>query len=308
MIYLLVGENSYKVEQELARLLDGREPVERYSGADLDESTLSDSMRGMSLFCTQRTIVIKGLSEQKELWEKCLEWQSDVSSDTLLVLVERKIDKRTKTYKAFAEHAHVIVCDYLTDRQRHEAHEWLSSLAHEKAVQVSRRHIEDMVGRAQIPGEKPGAMYIDQGQLFQALQALSMLEEVTDEAIAVVLPPAPGQSVFELIEAAIARKTRTTESILAQLHTSLDPYVAFAVIVKQWLQLVSVILTQEAASSLPIHPYALNKLQSQARSIARSDAGKITQLAADLDARLKHSEVAPWDAVDRLVMAIALRK
>lgn len=308
MIYLLVGENSYKIEQELARLLAGREPVERWSGSELDESRLSDIMRGMSLFAAERTVVIKELSEQKELWERLVQWQADMAADTELVMIEQKIDKRTKTYKELAQHARIIVCDHWTDKQRHEAYEWLRALCKQQGVAISRAQIEDMVARAQIPGEKPGATYIDQMQLFQAVQALSVLGEVTDEAIAVVLPPAPGQTVFELLEAALARDTAKTGTILAQLHTSLDPYIAFAVIVKQWLQLVSVILAQSQAGSLPIHPYALGKLQNQARLVTRTDARRVSELAADLDAALKHSELTPWDAVDRLVMAIVLRK
>ena len=57
-------------------------------------------MRGASLFHETRLVVLRQLSEHKELWAKLGEWARDVSADTTLVLVETKPDKRTKAYKA----------------------------------------------------------------------------------------------------------------------------------------------------------------------------------------------------------------
>lgn len=308
MIYLIVGENSYAAQQALARITaQGAAEVERYDATLLDEHTLSDSMRGATLFANERVIVIKQLSEQKLLWEKFAEWAQDVSADTTLIVMEQKIDKRTKAYKTLVKHATVIAADYWTDRDVRQAETWLEDIAREHSVTLSRDQLRDMVQRAYIPGERPGQLYIDQMQLVQAITALRVLDAVTDEAIAAVLPPAPGETVFQLLEYALARDSDKVARTLREVHASVDPYAAFAAVAKQWTQLVAVMLAGNQARDLAIHPYVLGKLRQAARDVSRGEAQMLTDMAATLDARMKRSEVSAAEGLDRLVMAITLR-
>ncbi len=68
----------------------------------LNLNSLADIVRGTSLFRETRLVVLRQLSEHKELWTKLGDWARDVSADTTLVLVETKPDKRTKAYKTLA--------------------------------------------------------------------------------------------------------------------------------------------------------------------------------------------------------------
>lgn len=307
MIYLLVGENIYKAEQELARLLRGRETVERFDAAEIDESQLSDIVRGMSLFSLQRTVIVRGLSEAKELWDKLAEWTGDVPEDTLLILREPKLDKRLKATKDIMTHSKLVAADHWTDRDTRLAEEWARKLAQEKNMKLSGAQITDIVQRASVPTEKPGAKIIDQMQTAQALSALSVLDEITDDAIAAVLPPAPGEVVFRLLEKAVARDTAGVQRMLELLHAHDDPYRSFAGVVKQWLQLVAVKMAGAHSDALGIHPFMLGKLKDQARQVNSSDTKAFTELAATLDVRMKLSEITPWEGFDRFIMAVTLR-
>ncbi len=307
MIYLLLGENTYKVAQELQRLTQDAPEIETIDVAQLSESTLSDIVRGGTLFATQRTVIVKQLSERQDLWETLVEWAGDVSDDTTIVLVESKIDKRTKAYKDLVKVAKVTLSDHWSSRDVRLAEEWLGKLASAQKVKISPAQIRDMVQRAQVPSERAGQYIIDQMQLVQALRALSVLDTVNDDSIAAVLPPAPGETIFRLMELAIARDAHGAQVILEQLHTTEDPYRAFGAIASQWCQLVGVAMAGPAAGELSIHPYVLGKLRAQSRDISRSELRTLTQLLADLDARAKLSEVTPWEAVDRFVMAVTLR-
>lgn len=307
MIHLILGENAYKAEQELARLIEDKLDVERIDATGLDESGLSNIMRGATLFASERTVIVKQLSEQKELLAKVVEWAEFMPNETALILMDRHLDKRTKTYKELAKLADVHQADYWTDRDERLAVEWLDTLARDKGMTLTPAICHNMVQRAMVAGERSGTLFVDQMQLAQAVKALSALPEVTDEAIAAVLPPAAGESVFRLLELAVQRDTTRLEVLLKDLERDEEPHMVFAMLAKQWSQLVMVALTGQRASELGIHPFALGKLQSQARDMSRSTLHELTQLAADLDVRLKLSEVTPWDAVHRLMMAIALR-
>ncbi|MDR0887445.1 MAG: hypothetical protein LBM97_02030 [Candidatus Nomurabacteria bacterium] len=50
--------------------------------------------------------------------------------------------------------------------------------------------------------------------------------------------------------------------------------------------------------------YALKQLQNAGAKLSRKDAQKLTKLAADLDKKLKTSEIKPWQAVKRLCAGI----
>lgn len=307
MIYLIVGENNYQAAAELHRLTKRVAEVEKIDAAQLSESTLSDSMRGATLFSMERTIVVRDLSERADLWDKFVAWASEVPADTTIILVEQKLDKRTKAYKELLKVAKVIAVDHWSQRDTRAAEEWLMKLAHAEGLTLSNTQSQNMVQRALVPTERAGYSSIDQSQLAQAIAALKVLDEVTDDSLAAVLPPAPGETVFALLEQAIARDRDAVQRTLEQLHLNEDPYRAFGAIAKQWSQLVAVILARDNAAELSIHPYVLGKLRQQARDMTRQEAKTLTDLAADLDARMKLSEVTPWEAVDRFVMAVTLR-
>lgn len=308
-MYLIVGENTYLVQQELQRLLQDvpAQLVERYAGETITEPLLSDIMRGTTLFASERTVIIKDLSLNKDSWELFARWVPEVPSSTMLVIIEQKLDKRTKTYKDLSKQLKVIAADYWTDRDEARAEQWLAALAREQDLSLSTDQIKDMVKRAEIPAERPGQFFIDQMQLVQAMQSLSVLDEMSDESIAAVMPPPVSETIYRLLEHATKRDRKDVDRILGELHEQQDPHLAFASVAKQWSQLVMVALSGHDATTLPIHPYVLTKLRTQAREISHSDLTQLTRLAADLDARLKNSEVSAWQAFDRFMMAITLR-
>ncbi|MCA9336226.1 MAG: hypothetical protein KDA17_06765 [Candidatus Saccharibacteria bacterium] len=308
MIYCIEGTNALRIREEIAKIhaRAGGE-LERIDGASLTENQLPDLLGGATLFTDKRCIVVRGLSENAAVWERLGEWVGRMHDDTTLILVEDKLDKRTKTYKDLIKRAEVTTADYWTERDLGRAEQWLVGLAKSHSLKLDTAQVRDMVQRALLPAEKPGQSYIDQMQLLQAVRALSVLDTVTEDAISAVLPPAAGESVFRLLEYAARRSHEEVRKLLSDLERTDEPHMVFAMLAKQWTQLVAVALAGERAGELGIHPFVLGKLQTQARLISRADIREITQLAASLDARLKRSEVSAWEAVDRFVFAIALR-
>ena len=189
VIYLILGTNEYRVRQEIAALTKRLGVRAETIDADrLSLNSLADIVRGASLFRETRLVVLRQLSEHKELWAKLGEWARDVSVDTTLVLVEAKPDKRTKAYKTLARAGEVIAAEPLTERTRSAAETWLRDLARAQGVEISRAQAANMVSRALISNETSRIAEVDQLQLAHAVKALVNVDTVTDEAIAAVLP------------------------------------------------------------------------------------------------------------------------
>ena len=312
MLYLILGENAYRAEQELARLIsDSNASPERLDAGALTDNTLADIVRGGSLFSEKRLVVLRQLSENKSVFEKLAEWASEVPSDTTLVLLESKLDKRTKAYKGLMKQAKVIPCEPLTERDSYEAESWLAALAKAQKVRLTTEQIGNMVARAFLAGEKPAQRNIDQMQLAQAIKALKGTDEVTDDMIATVLPPAPGDTVFDLLDMAARRQATRVDVLLAELERTDDPHRTLALVMGQWAQLVSVSLADTPpatiAVDLGLHPFVAKKLQELARQFTPNEIKTVTALAADLDAGSKLSQFSPADGVYRFVHAIVAR-
>lgn len=306
MIYLIVGENTYVVKRELARITRevGVEP-EYIDGAVLDIGQLADIIRAQVLFAAQRLIICRGISENHYVWDKLGEWINEVSDETTLVIVEAKPDKRTKAYKAIAKHAQTVMADQLTDRDWKQAAHWLDEYAQTCGVTLSQAQLSEMVQRALSPSDKPGRQLIDQQVLATAVDTLASLTHVDDEAIATVMPRSSQGTIFDLLRYALARDTVKTRSLIRQLRREDEALAVFPSLMSQWVQLVEVaLLGERGAVESGIHPYVAQKLMPLVRGVGRARLKELTDLAARLDADMKRSAIEPWDAIDRFALAL----
>ena len=313
MIYLIVGANAYQAQQELQNLAKDLDlQPERIDSESLDFNRLADMVRGLSLFQEQRLIVMRQLSERKDLWDKLGEWAGDVAPETHLVLIERRPDKRTKTYKTLRKIAKTIEAEPLTDKQRPTAKKWLLNYAGEHGVKLTPAQADDMITRSLVADEKSHLVEIDQMQLAHAVSALKNAEKVDKAAIAAVLPPAREFSIFDIIELAVRGETADLRSALDELHRSDDAYKVAPLVWSQWSQLVMLSKVEETDTSdtidLGIHPFVAKKLRSLARQLSPTDLATLTELAAKRDYQMKTSTIDPWMALEDFLFRVALRQ
>ena len=312
MVYLILGNNAYVAEQEVAKLENTLGlSRERLDVTALDANGLADIMRGGLLFAEKRLVVLSGLSFQKSLWDKAAEWAGDVSADTTIVFIEAKLDRRTKAYKSLTKATTVILADRWRDKDRRLAEEWLRQFARDRDVELSPAQLSDMVSRARVAVDGENYLEIDQSMLARAIEPLSVLDEVTDESIATVLPPATHDTVFDLLLLATHRDTKRLTVLLDELRLNDEPQRVFALIATQWAQLVALGLGEGPSATLAvelgIHPFVAQKLRDLTKQFTRGQFCEITQLAADIDTGMKVSQFDPWDGIERLLFAIALR-
>lgn len=313
MIYLIHGANAYTAEQELQKITSGAGlEAERIEADGLSENALADIVRGGSLFSEKRLVVVRQLSANKPVFDTLASWANEVTSDTTLVLLEAKLDKRTKAYKTIIKAAKVINATPLTERERGLAEEWLGQLARQHKVKLSPAQVRNMIDRTLVPGEGASTRIIDQMQLAKAIQTLKGTNEVADEAIATILPPAVSDTVFDLLDLAARANTQRAEALLTELARTEDPHKTLALVMGQWAQLVGVALADgpsaSIATELGIHPFVAKKLQELARHFTSAQLKSLTQLAADIDAGAKLSQFSPADGVYRFIHAILYRK
>ena len=312
MIYLIHGENAYLQEVELQKITKiAGARAERIDVDVLSLNALADIVRGGSLFAMKRLVVIRELSRDATLFGKLAEWAGEVPDETTVVLVERKLDKRTKAYKTIIKAATVILAEALTERDVRMAEEWLRTVAKQYNVPLSPAQVTQMVERALVASEKVSSRVVDQMQLAHAIKALAGSKEVSDAMIATVLPQAMVDSVFDMLEIAARRESARLDTLLADMARTEDGHRVLALLSGQWAQLAAVAVlggsSQSIATELGLHPFVARKMQEMANRFKSSEIRTLTQLIADLDIDTKTSQAGPWDAVYRFLYAVISR-
>lgn len=212
-----------------------------------------------------------------------------MTDDTTLILVEASLTDEQKPINHLQNRRQL----YRRVRGLIVSVPWPKSgfckLARSRGVGLSPSQVRDMVARAMVPAER--GMVVDQFQLAQALKALAVLDEVSDDAIATVLPAAMHDVLFDLITFAAnreeargsARRSRTCGStkIRIECFRCLLPS---GLVSSQW-QLVMAHLIP--ATELSIHPFVAGKLQRLASHFTRQQLHDLTRLAADIDAGME---------------------
>lgn len=298
MITALIGENSFAVHDELARIIAESDVAsERVEGTELELRQLPDLLMGATLFASQRLIIIRNLSQNTAIWGQFSDWLERVADTTHLVLVDEKPDKRTAAYKALKSGGAVKEFSLWTDKDRGTAEQWVVDRAKNMSVALDRslaRHLVARVG-------------VDQWQLASALEKLALLSSITTASIDEHIDANPSENVFQLLELALQGKHGQVYAILQTLELTEEPYRLFALLSSQVVQLAAVGLAgadDAPAKDFGIHPYVAGKLASQARRLGPKGIRHALALFAKADADLKLSRGEPWLVIQKTLAGL----
>ncbi len=302
MITLLIGENSFEIDQKIQQLkaeFDGT--AEMIDGAELTVEQLPDIFMGMSLFSEKRLVIIRGVGVNKSIWDVFPAWLDRMNDDLHLVLVEPKPDKRTRTYKALQGVSSIHDYTLWTDRDERRAHQWVIEQASERGVGLSSSAARLLVER----------IGVDQWQLTNTLDKLSVYDEITEDIIRDSTEARPHESVFMLFETALRGDQVRVQEMIQVLSLSEDPYQLFGLLSGQAFQLTALAAAREGddvAKDFGIHPFVLSKLRPYAAKRGVRGVSKVVIALAAADQAIKTSSLEPWLAIEQALLRIATNK
>jgi len=301
MITLLTGNNTFEIERTVDALIARFKGVaERIDGSTVELKQLPDLLMGATLFADKRLVIIKNLSENKDVWATFGGWLPRISDDIEVVLVEPKPDKRTITYKELKKQAQIIEIMQWSEHDVSKAEKWVSNEAQQLSVSLNTKCIQLLVRRV---GN-------DQWRLFHALEKLALVDTVTIEVIEALIDANPAEDVFNLFEAALRGDGVRVTEMVRTLELSEDPYKLLALLSGQAFQLAAVVMSGQGdnvAKDFGFHPYAISKLVPSARQLGKSGTKKIVQAFAKADDDMKLSRAEPWLLIERALMEVASR-
>lgn len=301
MIYLLFGDNYFEKQQKLSALV-GESEVVRADGELLDQAGFWELVDGQSLFSDEQKVVIKDLSENPNLWTILPELKISDRSD--LILLESKIDKRTKTYKWLQKNAKTSELVNFSEKQRPQLARWCQLQAEKYGFKLSQNQAEVLIQR----------LGYDQARLDNVLRQLSLAGEISESAIDDLVPLPKEQSVFDLFAAAIQKDSQKIQQIIAYLSLnggSDEAYRTLGLLSSQLLLLNALVLggdSSAVASDFAAHPFAVRKLLSLSKDVSASSLPEINSFFVEADMQMKTTTISPWLALEIALLRTARRQ
>ena len=288
MIYLLCGNNEFEKQAALVALV-GDADVVRRDGEELTLADMQEITIGQTLFTQSSVYVISRLSDNPDIWLRLPEISFD--DDNTIILVENKLDKRTKTYKWLQKTAKTQEFLPLSDRQKPQLISWCEVQARERGYKLTRTQIGTLIDR----------LGFDQLRLSNFLDQLSLVEEITDELIDQLVPLARSENVFDLFVAALSKDYETVHNIISYLESESGvdgAYQTMGLLASQATNMAALVLAggdnKTVAADLSVNPYILQRLSSSARTVDIEHLRRINDALFQADLQMKTTGVNPW--------------
>ena len=299
MIHLLHGENDFLKQQKLKQLTqDFKGEVERVDGDELALGRLRELAQGQTLFSDSRLVVISDLS-LSPAWQDAPGILKDASAS--LVLVEKKLDKRTKTYKWLKQYG--VAEEFVAFGERDGGR--VSSWAVKRAKDY--HGFELSPGLARVIIERVGH---DQLMIDKLLEQLSLAEKVDQKTVDALVPLPRTENVFELFEAALKGQAERVQQIIGYLELESGDdgaYQTLGLIVSQLVPLNALVLggtPGDVTKDFSTHPFVVQKLAPYARKLELEQLGRMNQTLAKADVAMKTTSVSPWLLLEAVLVKI----
>lgn len=298
MITWLIGENTFEVREALKEIETSFSGVaEKVDATEITLAQLPDLLMGVSLFASERLVVIRDITANSALWEKLPDWLGRVNDAIHVVFIDVKPDKRTTGYKALKAAANVREFPAWTERDITKAEQWVSARTNTYNLSLDRALVRHLVAR----------VGVDQWRLASALDTLGLLDSISQHNIDELIPPNPTENIFQLLDTALDGNKRGVSKSIATLSLQEDPYAIFGLLTSQILTLAAVAYSESSdtvAKDFAVHPFVASKLTRHAKQLGKAKVARIVSLCAQTDTDFKRSKAEPWLLVEKMLLSI----
>lgn len=305
MITTLTGENGFELKAELHKRVaafvveQGDMALERLDGSEVEFDRLREALQSLPFLAPRKMVVIRQGSANKQFAERAPELLTELPETTDVILVEPKLDKRSGYYKFLKKSTEFREFPAL---DAGALSRWLTAEAKARGGKLSSSDAWFLVERV---GQNQQLLASELDKLLLHNPAISR------QTIELLTEQTPQSTVFALLEAAFAGKTKVAlELYREQRAQKVDPLQIIAMLAWQ-LHILALIKTArgrspgEIAAAAKLNPYVVQKSQAIA---ARLSLPQLKKLVADLlviDRRAKSESLDTDEALQNYLLGLA---
>ena len=312
-VYFFVGEEQYVLRSALKQL---ENTVVSDDLREVNLTVLSGGATGAEIctacetfpFLSEKRMVVleestflatQGKSEGEELF---LEYLDNPSESTVLVVCASSPDKRKRVYKALAKHT-VVEFDNLSDI---ELQKWIEKILRSFNIGIEPSALNFLVEYAD---PRPEALITE----LEKLASYKKEGMVTQKDILTIVTPGNDYNIFKMIDAIMARNTKTALELLSGLLMNKEePIYILGAISKQYRQLLRIKTLidektprQEIISLLGLRDFMYKRLENVCAKTSVGKLKKAVDLCFKTDEGLKTGLMFDEAALHALVLQLA---
>lgn len=304
VITVLTGENSYLLQAELRRrtadfVVEHTDlGLERLDGEEAEYDRMREALESLPFLASRKLVVLHKPSANKEFIERATDLLVDVPETTDVIIVEPKPDKRTAYYKFLKKTAELKEFNELDENGLAR---WVVEQAKERGGTLSLSDARYLVQR----------VGVNQQLISNELDKLLNYDSaISRQTIDLLTDPTPQSTIFELLDAAMAGKTKhALELYEEQRAMKVEPQQILAMLAWQ-LHALAVVKTAAGkdaatiAKEAKINPFVVRKTQGLARQMSLPHIRRLVRSTLDLDIRLKSQPIDADEALQSLLMDV----
>ena len=296
-IVTLVGENNFLVRQavheraEASLKANGPDSIERLDCETADADEVLSRFYSTSLFSPKVLFIVKDMSANKELSEKFVELITKKQPENDLIIVEPKLDKRSKLYAALKSKT-----EYKEFNQPIAAQlvSWAINWTKQNGGNISTGDADYLI-----------ALVGPNQQLIKSeLEKLLIFSpKITKESIDSLVEPSPQSTVFNLVNATINRDHKRVSKIYSEQrrlkveHRMIIGSLAWQLHLIALVKLAESRSLSEISSKSGVSPNQLDDARKLARNISYAELTNAINKLLEIDVKSKREAIDPDDAL-----------
>ncbi len=298
-IFFLFGDEDYLVEQETFSLAkdffdsqDFKQQIEYFTPDNSKPSSLKENICTSSLFSSKRFLVVSGFDEDE--YDEILSSYENIPPDTLLIISEGKLDKRSSVYKKLQKIAVIKEMKQYAEWETDKLSQWIIEKFAQNGKSIGKKAAELMIG---ISGTSLRALSSE----IDKITTFCSDKELVAESDIMQLASDGEMSAFAIENAIAVRDIRSAVSAVnAALRSKERPEVILGKIagrIRTYLEIKS--LLQEGMhkngiiAALSMNPYYFERCESAAKQYTLTELCESVKSLHKADLALKTTAASP---------------
>ena len=311
-VYLLYGDEDYLRKQYKDKLLKALMPdgdtmnFNRYEGKDIEIGEVIDQAETLPFFADRRVILIEDSGLCKAGGEQFAEYLSNSSPDTVIIMNESAVDKRSKVFKAVTSAGRAVE---FTSQPAETLQKWILGRVKKEGKNIDSRALNLLLERT---GTDMTTINVELEKLFSYTMGRPA---ITAKDVDDIITVSTSSKVFDMI-AAIAEKRQS--AALEMYHDLLEhketPFGILALITRQFNMMLQVSeLMDEGkgvksiADTMGISTYIEQKYERQVKNFGYRSLRRALDACASADENVKIKGMNPELSVELLIIEYSSR-
>ena len=311
-VYLLYGDEDYLRKQYKDKLLNALMPdgdtmnFNRYEGKDIEIGEVIDQAETLPFFADRRVILIEDSGLCKAGGEQLAEYLSNSSPDTVIIMNESAVDKRSKVFKAVTSAGRAVE---FTSQPAETLQKWILGRVKKEGKNIDSRALNLLLERT---GTDMTTISVELEKLFSYTMGRPA---ITAKDVDDIITVSTSSKVFDMI-AAIAEKRQS--AALEMYHDLLEhketPFGILALITRQFNMMLQVSeLMDEGkgvksiADTMGISTYIEQKYERQVKNFGYKSLRRALDACASADENVKIKGMNPELSVELLIIEYSSR-